>query len=135
MVKFAIDIIGNLDLDSSTRSVAGQTIMSLIEMRPKLLAKENLVVPILHVFTRAIATSDSSGAGQMFRGEHRVGDDEDDDDDYTPEMEVEQIAQMCLDRMAMSIPSKAFVEPALAICSEVSREQQRMESCVRRMTF
>jgi importin-4 len=110
--------MGNLDLESSTRSAAGQTIMSLIEMRPKLLSKENLVEPILQVFVQAIANSDGSGAGQMFSRGHGGGDDEDDDDDYSPEMEVQEIAQMCLDRMALSIPAKSFVEPAMSLCAQ-----------------
>eukprot|EP00602_Paraphysomonas_sp_CaronLab_P003188 CAMPEP_0185039098 /NCGR_PEP_ID=MMETSP1103-20130426/35595_1 /TAXON_ID=36769 /ORGANISM="Paraphysomonas bandaiensis, Strain Caron Lab Isolate" /LENGTH=964 /DNA_ID=CAMNT_0027577857 /DNA_START=417 /DNA_END=3311 /DNA_ORIENTATION=- len=120
IVPFTISIMGNFDLESSTRSAAGQTIMSIIELRPKLLSKLNMVEPILQVFVEAIAKSDCSGAGTLFTTRNRPLEEEDDDDDedYTLAMESQEIAQMCLDRMALSISSKAFVGPALNICSQ-----------------
>jgi hypothetical protein len=121
IVPFAVTIMGNLSLESSTRNAAGQTVMSIIELRPKLLAKQNLVQPILEVFVQAIANSDSSGCGTLFSmGDRLVEEpDDDDDDDFHPSMELTQIAQMCLDRMAISMTSKSFVGPVLAIVSNV----------------
>jgi hypothetical protein len=123
IVPFAISIMGNTSLESSTRNIAGQTILSIIELRPKLLAKQNLVEPALRVFVQAIASTNSSGAGSLFSSTDRYmpnGEDDDDDEDYQPEMEVTELAQMCLDRMSLSISSKSFVGPALAVCAEVS---------------
>lgn len=119
IVPFAVSIMGNFSLESSTRNAAGQTIMSIIEMRPKLLAKQNLVQPILEVFVQAIANSDSSGCGTLFTMGDRLAEeaDDDDDEDYQPSMELTQIAQMCLDRMSLSMTSKAFAGPVLEIVS------------------
>jgi hypothetical protein len=123
IVPFTVQIIGNFSLESSTRNAAGQTILSIIELRPKLLAKQNLVQPILEVFVQAIANSDSSGCGTLYSiGDRRLQENEDDDDDedYTPASEVTEIAQMCLDRMALSLTSKSFSGPALSVVSTVS---------------
>lgn len=120
IVPFAVSIMGNFSLESSTRGVAGQTILSIIELRPKLLAKQNLVQPILEVFVQAIANSDSSGAGTLYSMGHRhlnEEDDDEDDDEYNPSMELTEIAQMCLDRMSLSMNSKSFVGPVLNIIS------------------
>eukprot|EP00604_Paraphysomonas_vestita_P001190 CAMPEP_0174822840 /NCGR_PEP_ID=MMETSP1107-20130205/19050_1 /TAXON_ID=36770 /ORGANISM="Paraphysomonas vestita, Strain GFlagA" /LENGTH=571 /DNA_ID=CAMNT_0016043059 /DNA_START=425 /DNA_END=2137 /DNA_ORIENTATION=+ len=119
IVPFAVSIMGNFSLESSTRGVAGQTILSIIELRPKLLAKQNLVQPILEVFVQAIANSDSSGAGTLYTmgNRHLNEEDDDDDDEYTPSMELTEIAQMCLDRMSLSMTSKTFVGPVLNIIS------------------
>ena len=122
IVPFAVSIIGNFSLEASTRGVAGQTILSIIELRPKLLAKQNLVQPIIEVFVQAIANSDSSGAGTLYTMENRYlnEEDEDDDEDYIPSRELTEIAQMCLDRMSLSMNSKSFVGPVLHIISTVS---------------
>jgi hypothetical protein len=121
IVPFTVQIIGNFSLESSTRNAAGQTILSIIELRPKLLAKQNLVQPILEVFVQAIANSDSSGCGTLYSiGDRKFEEDDDDDEDYTPATEVTEIAQMCLDRMALSMTSKSFAGPALNVVSNVS---------------
>lgn len=121
IVPFAVQILRTFSLESSTRNAAGQTILSIIELRPKLLAKQNLVEPILEVFVQAIASSDSSGCGTLYSiGDRRFEEDDEDDEDYSPQMEVTEIAQMCLDRMALSMTSKAFAGPALSIISNVS---------------
>jgi hypothetical protein len=121
IVPFTVQIIGNFSLESSTRNAAGQTILSIIELRPKLLAKQNLIQPILEVFVQAIANSDSSGCGTLYSiGDRKFEEEDDDDEEYTPATEVTEIAQMCLDRMALSMTSKSFAGPALSVVSDVS---------------
>lgn len=119
VVPFAVQVMKTVDYEVATRNAAGQAILNIVECRPKLLAKKNMVEPVLGALVEMLASTDSSGTGTLFSmAEMQPQDDDEDDDDYTPEMETQEIAQMCLDKMAFSINSKAFVDPALRICAQ-----------------
>ena len=120
VVPFAVQVMKTVDYEVATRNAAGQAILNLVECRPKLLAKKQMVEPVLGALVEMLASTDSSGTGTLFSmAEMQPQDeDDDDDDDYTPEMETQEIAQMCLDKMAFSINSRSFVDPALGICAQ-----------------
>ena len=72
-----------------------------------------------------IATSKTSAAGALYSfgttagGDASKQDDEDDDESYDPETRQQELAQSCLDTMALNVPPKAFVPPALEMCAQV----------------
>lgn len=90
----------------------------MIENRPKLIAKKELVTPLLTAMVDMVAKSDSSAAGSLFSCSSACDDDEDEDDDFSNAMDVHRLAQTIIDSMAMNIPSKFFVQPALNLCSQ-----------------
>ena len=112
-------------LDSPVKQAAGQTLMNVMEARPKLVAKKQLITPVLSALAGIIAKADTSAAGSIFSFAETEGrldhEDDDDDEDYTPEMDIQRMAQTCIDTMAIHIPQKHFVGPALAICSQVRK--------------
>lgn len=101
------------------RESSAQTLLCLIEYRPKFIAKSDLVKTMLLALVQVIAKSNASGAGSLFVMEHKevkANEEEDDEDD---DMVNQQLAQTILDSMAIHIPSKYFTDTALGICSQV----------------
>lgn len=120
IVQFSLGILQTKEYESGVKQSAGQTLINIIEFRPKLLAKKNLVGPILATLMEMIAKQDSSAAGSLFSFNARdgiLGDEESDDEDE-PEMDVQRLAQTTIDCMAINVPSKYFVDPALALCAQ-----------------
>lgn len=96
--------------------------MNIVENRPKLLGVSELVHPTLVVLMEMIAKEDSAAAGSLFSfnsANTGILDDEDDDEDYSPELDVQRLAQTIIDTMAMAIPSKYFADPALSLIGQV----------------
>lgn len=126
IVQFIISIISNKEAESSVKKSAGQTLMNIIEYRPKLFAKKNLVAPTMTVLMDMVAKEESSAAGSLFTFAHAEDGvhEEDDDEEYNEEedekLDVQRLVQTIIDTMAIHVPSKYFVEPALALCSQVS---------------
>lgn len=120
IVQFSLSILQTKEYESGVKQSAGQTLINIIEFRPKLLAKKNLVGPVLATLMEMIAKQDSSAAGSLFSFNARDGilGDESDDDEDEPEMDVQRLAQTTIDCMAINVPSKYFVEPALALCAQ-----------------
>ena len=123
IVPFLVTILQMDSYEAPVRQSAAQTLISMIENRPKLIAKKELVTPLLTAMVDMVAKSDASAAGSLFSyGEDRVrdddDDDEDDDDDFSTAMDVHRMAQTIIDCMAMNIPSKHFVMPALNLCAQ-----------------
>jgi hypothetical protein len=118
---FVIQIIKSKDLEPALKQSAGQTLINVLEYRPKLFANKQLVGPTLTVLMEMIAAEDSSAAGSLFSFSNPSGilDEDDEDEDYSPEMDVQRLAQSIIDTMAIHVPSKFFVEPALALCGQV----------------
>lgn len=120
IVPFVVQIMQNTQYEDSLRQAAGQTLMNIIEYRPKSVAKKNLVAPILSVLVDMI-TKNENVAGSLYvyasQNQH-LNDDDDDDESYSPGVEVQQLAQTCLDTMAISIPSKHFTQLALNLCAQ-----------------
>src|SRR5688572_21024817 len=115
-----MSIVQNKDHETAVKQSAGQTLMNIIEARPKLIAKKGLVGPTLAILMEMIAKEDSSAAGALFCFSTPDGilDDEDDDEDESPDMDVQKLSQTIIDCMAINIPSKYFVEPALTLCAQ-----------------
>lgn len=110
------------EYDDQVKQAAGQTLMNILEYRPKLVTKKNLVQPILASLVEMLTQTDSA-AGRLYAyssgGNAHLNDDDDDDESYTSAVEVQQLAQTCLDTMAINIPSKHFSQPALSLCAQV----------------
>jgi hypothetical protein len=83
VVQFILRIINNKENDGGLRNVAGQAFMTIIDSRPKLMAKKNLVTPTLSVLMEMIAKDDASAAGMLFSNPSNNGilEEKDDDDD------------------------------------------------------
>jgi hypothetical protein len=121
IVQFTLNILQSKEVESGVQQSAGQTLINIIEFRPKLLAKKNLVGPVLATLMGMIARQDSSAAGSLFSFNAHDGilDDEDEEQD-DPDLDVQRLAQTTIDCMAINVPSKYFIDPALALCSQVS---------------
>lgn len=130
LVPFLINIIQSSAAENAVKQAAGNAFMVLIEQRPKLIAKKQLIPPCIQAMVSIIARSTKSSAGALFSyTTEETGDDDDDDDG---ELDLQRIAQTCLDTMAITIPSKYFVEPALAICAQCMASpdpQMRKAAC------
>jgi hypothetical protein len=94
--------------------------MTVVEFRPKLFAKHNLVSPVLSTLMDMIAKQEASAAGSLFSFTTPEGalNDEDDEDDYDEEADVNKLAQMLIDTMALKIPSKYFSDTVLAMIGQ-----------------
>jgi len=118
ILPFVVGILKENDCAFSLKQSAGQVLLSIIEYRPKLVANLNMVTPILQSLIEIIAVNQSEHTGGLYAFDKTGGDDEE-DNEFDEDVELQQLCQMCVDRMAQSIPSKYFVEPALAFCAQV----------------
>lgn len=119
IVPFIANILQNESYDPPVKKAAGQTLICIMESRPKLVAKKNMVAPTLTALASIIGQSSESSAGNLFNfaeGTSHLDDDKDDEDE---EVDMQRLAQTCIDIMAVNVPSKYFVEPALAISAQV----------------
>jgi hypothetical protein len=66
IVQFILGIIAKKEHEASLRNASAQTLMNIIEARPKLLAKKALVGPMLTILMEMIAKEDASAAGMLF---------------------------------------------------------------------
>lgn len=113
-------IIHSKEYETSVKQSAGQTIMDVIEYRPKLFAKKNLIAPTLTTLMDMIAKEDSNAAGSLFNfpSSEVLEDDDDDEDEYSPDIDVQRLAQTIIDCMAIHIPSKYFSDTVLQLISQ-----------------
>lgn len=122
VLPFVMSIVQNETYDPAVKHAAGETLIQLISCRPKLIAKKNLVEPILQALVQMLAQGDNDKSLFMFNQHSSAtvdeDDDEDDDEDADPEEDLKMLAQRTLDVMAMHIPSKHFTQPALAIAAQ-----------------
>lgn len=123
IIHFVMGILQSKgEYDSAVTQSAGQTLINIIEFRPKLLAKKNLVTPVLSALMDMIAKEDSAAAGSLFSFSNRDGvladGDDENDEDYSPEMDVQRLAQTIIDCLALNIPAKHFVSVALSMVAQ-----------------
>jgi hypothetical protein len=133
LVPFVVHIIENADLETALKGSAAHTLVALVENRPKLISKANMVPPILQAMTNLIAQADPAKAGKLFvmGGNEKEGILEDEDEDFEEE-ESARLPGYILDAMAINIPSKFFVAPALQItasCMSSADSNQRKAGC------
>jgi HEAT repeat protein len=133
IVPFVVEIMKSTTCEDQVKQAAGQTLMNILEYRPKLIAKKNLVNPILTSLVELIAKSDPTASNlYVTASQHQHLNDDDDDESYNSAVEVQHLAQSCLDTMAINIPSKHFSQPALSIaaqCLESADPQMRKAGC------
>lgn len=128
IVPFLVFQMNKEDLSSSIKQAAGQALISIIENRPKLLAKKNLVVPTLTMLMQLLS-KESTGSGALFSfSQHESSranceDGDDDDESYESEVDAAKLVQMAIDTMAIHIPSKYFVDPALGLVAQGLQSQ------------
>ena len=85
-----VSVLGNDTLDNAVRGAAGQMLISLVENRPKLVAKKNMVTPVLTALVEMISKSSGESAGSLYCfARHDDKKDNEEDDDYDPD-EVRQ---------------------------------------------
>ena len=137
LVPFIVHIIENPQLDVALKGSAAHTLVALVENRPKLISKANMVPPILQSMTNLIAAADSAKAGQLFvmgtNEKEGILEDEEEDEDYDDdEKEIVRIPGYVLDAMAIHVPGKFFTAPALQItasCMSSQDANQRKAGC------
>ena len=120
LIPFVASILQNDSLDAPLKRSAGQTLINIMECRPKLVAKKQMVAPTLHALATIIAHSKESAAGSLFAITDTAHVDKNtEEEDEDEEVDLQRIAHMCIDVMAVHIPSKYFVDTALAVCAQV----------------
>ena len=95
------------DMNTELTSIAGQTLISFIEQRPKLIANNGFVAPILDSLVFVLSRSETTA---LFNGPTA---EEGEDEDFTPMQELNVLVQATLDQMSLHIPAKHFGGPAL----------------------
>ena len=117
VVTLVVNILEHDDIAADVKSSAGACLMSIVENRPKLVAKKGMVAPMIQSMVKIISKSDAPAAGSLYT--MAVHDNKDNDDaSYEEEEGPAEIAQTCLDIMACNIGAKYFAQPALSICAE-----------------
>jgi len=116
LTQFSLEVVQNESLENSTRDVAGMVICSLAETKPKLLGKRNLVPNIVAVLLQVMSLCQDNAAGALLQSFYE-GDNDEEDDDYDGPS-AQNIAQQCLDTLALNIPSKYFYEPTMQLIDQ-----------------
>lgn len=92
--------------------------MNIVEFRPKLFAKKNMVAPVLTMLMDMIAKQDANSAGSLFSFTNPLDEDAEDEDYDEDEADFNKLAQILIDTMALHIPSKYFSDIALSMISQ-----------------
>ncbi len=119
VVHFCLEVLKRGEaVQGSTQDVAGMVIMAIAEEKPKSLGKKGLVQPILETLMHMMAVSQDNAAGELLSTfDGRDNDEEEDDDDYEGPS-GQDIAQRCLDAMAIHVPAKYFYQPAMGLIGQ-----------------
>ena len=87
-VQLIISILDNQNVDPSLQQSAGSTLITLIENRPKLISKKNLVAPVISSLVKIIAKSDASAAGTLYTMGNKFDNTDENDEDAEHQEEV-----------------------------------------------
>ena len=135
LIPFIVSILENKEFEEQIKQSATYALIQIIENRPKLIGKKNMVPPILNAMVGLIAAADGKEVSSLFQigsGEGHL-DEEADDEEYDEEEGLaSRNPQYILDTLAMAIPSKYFVQPALAVasqCISAADPQHRKAGC------
>ncbi|KAF0682675.1 Aste57867_25234 [Aphanomyces stellatus] len=109
LVQLLLQIFLAPEIEPSTRSAANACLNSLIENKPKVIAKSNMAPVIFNAMIQAIAADNHSASGMFYS----ILQEEKDDDE---EEHTTQMAQRTLDFMALSISPKTL-KPIILQCS------------------
>ena len=116
LAQFSLDVVRNENLENSTRDVAGMVICSLAETKPKLMGKRGLVPSIVAALLQVMSLCQDNAAGALLQSFYAPDNEEDDEDFDGPS--AQNIAQQCLDTLALNIPSKFFYEPTMQLIDQ-----------------
>ncbi len=117
VVHFCLEVLKQDGLQSSTQDVAGMVIMALAEEKPKSLGKKGLVPDIVATLLHMMAVSQDNAAGELLSTFDGRDEEEDEEDDYDGPS-GQDIAQRCLDAMAIHVPAKYFFQPTMALIGQ-----------------
>lgn len=116
ITQFSLEVVKNPNLENSTRDVAGMVLCGLAETKPKLLGKRNLVPEMVAVLLEVMAVCQDNAAGALLQSFYEAENEEDEEDFDGPS--AQNIAQQCLDTMAINIPAKFFYEPTMSMIGQ-----------------
>lgn len=119
VVHFCLEVLKRGEtLQGSTQDVAGMVIIAIAEEKPKSLGKKGLVPDIVATLLHMMAISQDNAAGELLSTfDGRDAEEEDEDDDYEGPS-GQDIAQRCLDAMAIHVPAKYFYTPTMALIGQ-----------------
>lgn len=117
VVQFCLQVLKSDALQSSTQDVAGMVVMALAEEKPKSLGKKGLVPDIVATLLHMMAVSQDNAAGELLSTFDGRDEEEDEEDDYDGPS-GQDIAQRCLDALAIHVPSKYFYGPTMALIGQ-----------------
>ena len=117
VVQFCLQVLKSDALQSSTQDVAGMVLMALAEEKPKSLGKKGLVPDIVATLLHMMAVSQDNAAGELLSTFDGRDEEEDEEDDYDGPS-GQDIAQRCLDALAIHVPSKYFFGPTMALIGQ-----------------
>jgi importin-4 len=117
VVHFCLEVLKQDGLQSSTQDVAGMVIMALAEEKPKSLGKKGLVPDMVATLLHMMAVSQDNAAGELLSTFDGRDEEEDEEDDYDGPS-GQDIAQRCLDAMAIHVPTKYFYQPTMALIGQ-----------------
>ncbi|CAK4099596.1 unnamed protein product [Aphanomyces euteiches] len=109
LIQLLLQIFMAPDIEPSTRAAANSCINSIIENKPKVIAKANLAPVIFNTMIQAIAADNHSASGMFYSILQE--EKEDDEEEHTTQM-----AQRTLDFMALSLSPKSM-KPIILQCS------------------
>ncbi len=118
VAPFIVQLLQATNIPNNIQVAAATALNGIVSSKPKLLAKKNLIRPILSALMSLLASSTVSGAGSLFSFNETpvVGDDDDDEEDEDEGQDIQRTIQTIIDTMAIKIPSKHFVNDALELC-------------------
>ncbi|EWM29705.1 Importin-beta [Nannochloropsis gaditana] len=118
IIRFCLEVLNRGDtLQNSTQDVAGMVLIAIAEEKPRSLGKKGLVPDIVATLLHMMAVSQDNAAGELLSAfDGRDAQDEDDEDYEGPS--GQDIAQRCLDAMAIHVPAKYFYQPTMALIGQ-----------------
>ena len=119
-IGYALQVLGDKNLELTTRDSAALVISTLIEFKPKLVAKKANVDLLIETFMNLIEDAKESAAGAFFDNnpawkEDAANEDDSDDEDYDGPTQC-GMAQGCLDMLACNLPQKYIFQPIITKC-------------------
>jgi hypothetical protein len=131
IVMWAISALQNETYNMKLRSAAATVLQHIIQHRPKLFCKSDLVAPVLRAVSDMLADG-TYATGTLFCMGNTDGLDAAKSSDDNPSIYIYELSQAVLDQMAVYIPSVHFLEPALKVCTfRIQAEDvgSRMSGC------
>jgi hypothetical protein len=117
IVIFLISVLQNEMYDMKMRSAAAEVLQDIMQHRPKLFCKSDLVNPVLGAVSDMLANGTYTPGSLFLLGRGSENDEAESDNDDASTYTY-KLSRHLMDQMAIFIPSAYFLEPALKICGE-----------------